>query len=504
MIASLVALLLAAAPAGASRCVLIVGTSDLHGHLAPRLVGDGAASHEAGGLARFGGILKGLRAGKEPVLLLDAGDLFQGTLESNLQHGRAVIAAYDVLGYDAATLGNHEFDFGPEAPDDGPQGALKARLAEAKFPFLVANLIDDKTGALPAWPNLFPSKLFVLRGLKVGVIGIANPETPAVTIRRYVEGVTFLDPVEPVLREAKALRAQGAQLVVLVAHLGGSCDLRNPEAKSCERPSQLLSLLEALPTGTVDVAVGGHTHRFMSHWINGVPALEAGAEGRYFSELEACALPQGGLDRQRAHLITPREIVGEGSDLRVDRVVKPFLDAVSTEVNRPLGPVLAAPLRRDYHALSPLGSMAAEAIRRSGSADVAVINAGGLRADLAAGPLTFGGLYEAFPFENHLVVVSVSGQELTDFINALGGSGHGYPQSAGLTVRGQPGAFALFGVDGQPLSLSARFRLATLDFLFHGGDGTQPVVGRLATPQVLPLAGDPTLRDAIVAYLKSR
>ena len=87
------AALLAAAP---PRCVLILGTNDVHGHLRPRMVNDGAGAHEAGGLARFGSMLKEIRSAKEPVLLLDSGDLFQGTLESNVRHGQVVIAAYNL------------------------------------------------------------------------------------------------------------------------------------------------------------------------------------------------------------------------------------------------------------------------------------------------------------------------------------------------------------------------------------------------------------------------
>lgn len=520
MIAPLLALAsLAATLAGTTpRCVLIVGTNDLHGHLTPRTFSDPTGArppHEAGGLARFGGILRELRArSRDPVLLLDAGDLFQGTLESNVQHGRAVVAAYNVLGYDASTLGNHEFDFGPEAPDLGPQGALKARLAEAHFPFLAANLIDTTTQKTPTWPHLAPSKLFDLHGLKVGVIGIANPETPGLTVRAYVSGLAFVDPLGPVVREAKRLRDSGAKLIILLAHIGGSCEFANPDARtSCERPSQLQDLLDRLPFGTIDVALGGHTHRFMAHWVDSVPALEAGAEGRWYSELEACVPKQGsGLDRDHTFLTPPREILavkaapGKGApeieDARVTEAIAPYLQAVEVESQRLLGPILAAPLHRDYHALSPLGSMAAEAIRERGKAQFGVLNAGGLRADLNAGPLSYGALYEAFPFDNHVVVLDLSGKDLKDFINALGASGHGFPQTAGLILRGTAGAFEILSGLHTPIDPAGHYKLATLDFLLHGGDGTQAVVQRLAPAQIDDLGGSVGVRDAILDYLK--
>jgi 5'-nucleotidase len=499
LLAASLAAVLAAAP---SRCVIILGTNDVHGHLKPRTVKDGAGAHEVGGLARFGTMVQEIRSGKEPVLLLDSGDLFQGTLESNVQHGRAVIAAYNLLGYDASTLGNHDFDFGREPPDESLQAAIKARLREAHFPFLAANVIDSKTGELPRWKNLAASKIFDLDGFKVGVIGVANPDTPSLTIRKYVDGLIFLNPVEPVVREAESLRAQGAQLIVVIAHVGGDCDLKNPDvATSCRRPNQIFDLLDALPAGTVDVVLGGHTHRMMAHWVDGVATLEAGAEGRYFSEIEACARPEGGLDRARTRLEPPHEIVASMPDKKLAAVLQPYLDEVAADAQRPLGPVLRASLKRDYHSLSPLGAMVAEAVRVDEGAQMAVVNAGGLRADLRAGPLTYGALYEMFPFENYVVVLDVTGREATAFINALGGSGHGYPQTAGMALRGWPGAYELIDASGVPLDPNKHYQLATFDFLLHGGDGTQAVVQKLSPAQVTRVGAN--VRDVIAEYLKA-
>src|SRR5262245_47391265 len=143
-------LLLAAPPAGPRPITItVVGTNDLHGGIAPR---DGR-----GGLALFAGYLANVRRAREKdggaVVLVDAGDRFQGTLESNLAEGAPVVAAYDALGYDAVAVGNHDFDYGPvgsasvpRSPADDPFGALAARAAEARFPFLAANILVAATG----------------------------------------------------------------------------------------------------------------------------------------------------------------------------------------------------------------------------------------------------------------------------------------------------------------------------------------------------------------------
>jgi 5'-nucleotidase len=150
-----------AAPA-ATVTISIVGTSDLHGHIAA--------------LPWLEGYLENLRKARKStggaVVLLDAGDMFQGTLESNLAEGAPVVRAYNALGYSAAAIGNHEFDFGPAGPspspvgpDDDPRGALKARAAEAHFPFLASNILDEKTSKPIAWPNVKPSAIIDAAGI---------------------------------------------------------------------------------------------------------------------------------------------------------------------------------------------------------------------------------------------------------------------------------------------------------------------------------------------------
>jgi 5'-nucleotidase len=502
------ALLAPAPPAGGpARCVELVETSDLHGHL--EATGEG--EQKQGGVAWLGGYLHLLRHRRNPVLLLDAGDLFQGTLASNLSHGRAVIAAYDALHVDASVLGNHEFDFGAEAPDTDLLSALRHRLAEAAFPFLAANVAEKATGALPRWRNLLPGRVFDAGGLRVGVVGIANPETPSLTLAGNVASLQFRDAAPVVIDEARRLRDQGAQLVVLLAHMGGRCDVLGGSAgeASCAG-GQLQDLLHALPPGTVDAAFGGHTHQLMANWIAGVPAVEAGYGGRQLGWLTACAKPGGGLDADASMLHAPVAIAAGGrflgepvvEDAAVARAIAPYLAKVAAQADRRLGPVLSAPLVRDYNAPSPLGSLVAEALRRYAHADAALLNAGGLRADLPKGPLTYGALYQALPFENVAVVATVTGAKLLELSSAISRSGHGYPQVAGLELEGKPGAWtgAVFA-DGRRLEPGRRYRLATVDFLAAGGDGLKSAMASVPKQAVKRLDGAPVLREIVLAYL---
>src|SRR3990172_4108866 len=165
--------LITALPAGAVP-VTVVATTDLHGRV--------------GRTAALAGYLRVLRA-SSTVVLIDAGDMFQGTLESNPNEGESVVAAYNALGYDAVAIGNHEFDFGPvgplsvpSSPRDDARGALKARAAQGRVPVLAANIIDAATGKPLDWPNTRPAVLLEKkagkRPVKIGVIGGSSFQTP--------------------------------------------------------------------------------------------------------------------------------------------------------------------------------------------------------------------------------------------------------------------------------------------------------------------------------------
>ena len=148
-------------PAAADTVLLtVIGTNDVHGELLP--------AQFNGGLTTLSGYVTAVRAARADdggaVLVIDAGDMWQGTLESNLVEGASVVEAYNAIGYTAAAIGNHEFDFGPigelaipAGPDDDPHGALRQRITEAQFPVLSANIVDTTTGELIDWENVAPS-----------------------------------------------------------------------------------------------------------------------------------------------------------------------------------------------------------------------------------------------------------------------------------------------------------------------------------------------------------
>ncbi|AKQ64674.1 5'-nucleotidase [Myxococcus hansupus] len=207
----------APAPAEPVR-ITLVGINDFHGQVEPHRtpLKDGQVVEE-GGAATLSAYVARLRADNpDGVVLVDAGDIFQGTLPSNLTEGAVVIDVYNHLGVAAAAIGNHEFDYGPEGPgsmalrpgEDG-LGALKARIRQARFPLVSANLREAATGKAPAWTGNDGTLLMAVKGVKVGVLGLTTESTPNVTNPANVASLRFLPLAPSALEASRSLRARG-------------------------------------------------------------------------------------------------------------------------------------------------------------------------------------------------------------------------------------------------------------------------------------------------------
>lgn len=527
----------------------IVGTNDLHGWVEPRdrpLAPDGEPL--VGGIDMFGGYLDVLRQ-KRPdgVVLLDGGDLFQGTLVVNETEGEVVINAYDALRYDAVAIGNHEFDYGPVGPqvvalsdDDDPLGNIKKRIEQASFPILVGNVFEKATDRPVRWKNARRTALVTRQGVKVGIIGLATPTTPSVTLLQNVETLDFKPLAPTALELAARLRERGAEVIVLVMHAGGTCEGEDPhETHACDTRSEIWDLLHALPEGTVDAVVAGHTHQYLSHFINGVPSIQSGSFGAAFGVIELVYDRKAGkvtTDKSRIWAPTPicRRVFkdtgeclkGQGELVKpsflgetvepnehVASVVRPDVERVAVEKAERLGPVLEHPFGRARMAESALGSFVADVMRAQfDGADAAFTNSGGLRADLATGPLTYGDVFNALPFDNRIAELDVTGRELKELLR-LGVAGkHGIMQVSGLRVAvSEDGTTACDGsrlvdltlADGSPIDDDARYLALTNDFIAGGGDGYAPFLAELGPDRIRVRHDLPPLREMVATHFRA-
>ena len=516
----------------------IVGTSDLHGYFMER--------GGRGGLGLFAGYVNNLRAARKAdagaVILLDAGDTFQGGVESNLSEGAVVVDAYNALGYTALAVGNHEFDFGsadrPGARQDthaDTRGALKARAVQAKFPFLSANLIDAETGRRVDWPNVHPSTIVEAGGVKVGIVGVMTTNALRSTLPLNVQGLRMAPLTETVVREATRLREVGARIVILTAHAGGSCErFGDPrDLSSCDPNAEIFDLARELPHGLVDAIVAGHTHAGLAHDVADIPIIQSYWGGRSFGRIDLQ------VDRSTGQVVSstphaPRDICAfsdpiaatcapldaasplpraeyEGRPVIEDATVLRAMGAALARVRHlqdvPLGVVLDTPLVRTGDEESPLGNLYADALREWSHADIALNNnsLGGLRADLPGGQVTFGHLYDTFPFDNRLVRVELTGNALEQGIaSALrrgrrGGFGISGARLVVSCASDGP-QVQLFRLSGQRVGSSERLSVVAMDSMI-GGQFFAPLVppGSLQVPPDAPI-----VREVVEDWLRGR
>ena len=500
--------------------ISIVATNDVHGQLERLPVVSGFVANLRRARAKDGG-----------VVLVDAGDAFQGTVESNMNEGAAAFAAYNQIGYAALALGNHDFDFGPPGPSsvaskpgEDAQGALKQRLGEAHFPVLGANLVGQNDER-PPWKNLSGSSEILVGGVRVGFIGLLT-ETAADVIKHTVfEGLHVQPLAQAAAREAVMLRERGVKIVVVVAHAGGSCTrFDNPQdLSSCEPDSEIFRLARALPPGLVDVIVGGHRNAGVAHVVAGIPIVHAPSNLIAFSRVDLTVDPTTArvLDKRvfAPHLVceggTTRACVPgsyEGAPVVPDpataAVIAPALAAAADVKNRDLGVNVVAPLAPRKDGETALANLFVDLMRDAApGAEVALANAGSVRDTLPAGPLTFGRLEHVMPFDNQLARLRLTGAELRAVVAAnLSQQEHGMLSVSGLDVEascaGDQLVVTLERPDGARVRDDEQLTVVTSDFLALGGDGLLAAAHIDANRAEL----DPTktVIDALIAGLQRR
>jgi len=495
--------------------ITLVGTSDLHGRLAT--------------LPLLGGALRVLRA-KNPdgVVLVDAGDMFQGTLESNLGEGAAVISAYKQLGYDAVAIGNHEFDYGPvgeaatvrkdakDGPDKDARGALKARAAQAKgaFPMLSANLQED--GHLLDWPNVVPSVLVVKHGVAIGIVGVTAMNTTSSTIAANVVGIRVTPLADAISAQAKALRDQGAKLVIVAAHAGGDCAKHDlpTDLSSCDPAAEIFDVARALPPGTVQAIVAGHTHKAIAHEVAGIPIIQSSSYGTALGRVDFVVdAKTGKVLRTKIHPPTPLApgAMFEGTAIEpapdVQAAVAPAIEQARERRAESLSATLTGVFPAKYRDESALGNLITSLLLDvEPKADIAIANGGGLRTDLPPGLLLYGALYDTLPFDNRIATLSMTGAALREnFVRNLTGKG-GILSIAGARVTGRCDAgklavdIVLTGKKKPERKLADKDRvvIVTNEFLATGGDNFGPGDQVTMEDRGLPF------RDPVATTLKKR
>ena len=477
--------------------ITLVGLNDFHGQLGPTTMRRDGLNVPAGGAAALATRFDEERAAfPGPALLLSAGDNTGASpRNSSLLEDMPAIDVENAWALDATAFGNHEFDYGVER--------LARHQSRASFPFLAANIVETATGQEPPWVER--SRVFTVRGVKVGIIGAALETTPSLVSAGATAGLSFLPVVQRIREESERLRRQGVQVQVAVIHDGSAAGwnaVGNTPAVPWSGP--IITIAEQLADTTLDVIVAGHTHRVSNVMVGDILVTEGLNGGAAYSVIQV--MVRGG-DVQWAGGAT-RFASTLGVSPRAD--VQAIVDDANAQAGLLLNQVVGkqtADIRRDPSRLheSAMGNLVADAMRaKYPGVEAALTNSGGFRADLlclppsageAACEITWGEVFAVLPFDNRTVIETLTGAQLTAaFVNgfepacnALLTTGR-FPQVSGLVVQfhcNGPAAVvdaiwkAPSGPGGllTPVGPADTVRLVTNDFMFTGGDGYVVLTG---------------------------
>ncbi len=465
----------------------IISINDFHGALEPRPDGN---QGNRGGAAHLAQAIRSAQneCGASCVtVLIDGGDMFQGTAASNLAFGRPIVQLFNALGFAAGALGNHEFDWG--------QDSLRARMKELRHAVLGANVTYADGRAVP-W--IRADTIVVRNGVRIGIVGVASEGTPRTTMASNVADLRFAPPVPVINQRVRSLRARGATVVIVTAHDGAFCSGRG-DAQSCS--GEVLQIAQGI-TEKVDALVSGHTHSLLNTEVNGVPVVQARSSGRAIAVVDLPLGPDGAVAGRARASVRNVDSDSMPADPEVAALVRAATAAVAARVGLSYGELRAPLLRRGEE--YALGHLIADAQRAAGKADFAVMNNGGIRADLPAGTVTYGALFEVQPFGNVLYRVTVRGDALRAYFEKMY-NGQRAPRVhvSGITLtwdNTRPAGQRLVDArlpNGEALDDAREYRMVLSDFILTGGDG----LGLGGAARVVEPLNIQDL-DALIAYVR--
>ncbi|MCZ4367813.1 bifunctional metallophosphatase/5'-nucleotidase [Sulfitobacter dubius] len=467
------ALALTSGMAAAEYNLTILHTNDFHARFEPISKYDGPCGAEDntagecfGGSARLMTAIAEARERAGNSILVDGGDQFQGTLFYTQYKGTLAAEMMNQMGYDAMTVGNHEFDDGPEV--------LRGFMDAVEFPVLMSNA--DVSGEPLLADKLAKSTVIEKGGEKIGLIGLTPEDTHE--LASPGDKITFSDPVAAVQGEVDLLIAKGVNKIIVLSHSGYGVDQK-----------------VAAETTGVDVIVGGHTNTLLSNtneraegpyptMVGETAIVQAYAYGKFLGELNVTFDDEGNITK------------AEGEPLIMDAAVtedQPTVDRIA-EAAKPLEEIRNRVVAETAEAIDgergncraqecSMGNLVADAMLdrvKDQGIDVAIANSGGLRASIDAGEVTMGEVLTVLPFQNTLSTFQVTGAQLIEALEN-GVSQHEeqagrFPQVAGMSFAFDPKAEAGSRISdvmvaGEPIDLQKTYGAVSNNYVRNGGDG---------------------------------
>jgi 2',3'-cyclic-nucleotide 2'-phosphodiesterase (5'-nucleotidase family) len=390
--------------------IVILGTTDLHGNLYPTDYYTNKPDNR--GLAKIATMIRQIRKENDNVVLIDSGDTIQGTpLEyyhnkKNNTPPDPMMLAMNALAYDAMTVGNHEYNFGLKV--------LEKARSEAKFPWLSANAYDKGTTHTHYQPYIVKE----VAGVRIAVLGLTTPGIPNWENAPNYAGLEFKDPLSEAKKWVPVLRGkERADVIVIAMHMGLEEDLRTGELNPGQVPNENEAIAIARQVPEVDLIFMGHTHRDVpSVVINGVQLLQADYWGRHLARADLYLENDG--SRWRVYARSARTIAVDDKvtpDAELLRIGEPYDRQTQAWLSHPIGEsaadlTAAEATFRDTAILDLIQRVQMEA----GNADVSMVASFNEKARIAKGPVTVRDIAGLYIYENTLVVLEVTGQQLKD------------------------------------------------------------------------------------------
>ena len=436
------------------------------------------------GFTAVSALKKQYEAAGANVLVFDAGDTLHGMPVATMFEGESIVDILNLVGYDAMTAGNHDFNYGSDK--------LAELAGKMDFPVLAANVTYKETGE----PLLGTNTVIMRGGIKFGVFGLASPETVYKTHPDNVAGLDFLDPIETASLQVAELNAQGCDYIICIGHIG------------LDESTEITSADICGAVDGIDVFIDGHSHTVLPQGMT-VNGTVIASTGEYIKNIGVVTIDNatGAIE---AGLVAETDAY-EGRDDAVDELI----GGLRTELEALLGEVVGYTDvylngERQYVRTQEtnLGDLAADALVYVSGADCAMTNGGGIRASIEVGDITKGDLVTVFPFGNYVVTKYVTGSAIHDMlehgVRAYPESLGGFPQVSGIEFKFDPTAEAYDRVDpedvlvgGEPLELEREYLFATNDFIAAGGDG-YTMLGEF--PIATEYAG---LDEVLIQYISS-
>ncbi len=401
-------------------------------------------SYFVGGSAALKAYIEKYSAG-DTVLLLNAGDDFQGTPISTITKGASQITLMNMMHPDAVTIGNHEFDYGRET--------LKKDFAEANYPIISANIVDKLTHTTFVPPYLIKT----IKGVRIGIIGLMAPDLAALTLPRNIKNLYIAPTASTVKEIIPELKRQHVDLIVVLSHIGVDQDS---------------ILAEADPD--INIIIGGHSHTaiFTPKKINGVIICQAGAHGQYLGELDLL------FDKSHDSILSSsgKLIEVRTADIKPDSAVQATVTLLEQKVDAALSNVIAtlkSDWKRNWSGESNIGDWQTDVMRRITKADIAFQNNGGIRKDVYAGPVTLRDMWEINPFGNQFVTFTVDGATLKKMIEWQAAGKGEMCQVSGIrysaVIKNGTANLISLTINGKPLQTGHRYTVATNNYIAEHG-----------------------------------